>query len=110
MIRSDLESISTVMTAPNAAAPETEHIDEYHAEAGDITVMKSLKREPGVLSVGGHSRTLFKPVKSVWYNRTRRLVIYTPFKDEYRVNRYVEAMIRRTFGTDDAMKKAGPVK
>ena len=46
------------------------------------------------------------PVKIVWYNQTSALRFFTPENDDDRMNRYIETMIRRTFGTDDAMKKS----
>lgn len=110
MTEADLEGISTVTTAAISGAPESEHIDEYSAAGNDIKKIKSLEHEMGVLSIGGISRTLNMPVKIVWYNQTRALRIFTPLNDDDRMNRYVETMIRRTFGTEDAMKKARPVE
>lgn len=110
MAEADLEGISTVTTAAISGAPESEHIDEYSAAGNDIKKMKSLEQKLGVLSIGGISRTLNMPVKIVWYNQTRALRFFTPEDDDDRMNRYIETMIRRTFGTDDAMKKARPVE
>ena len=70
MAEADLEDISTVTTAAISGAPESEHIDEYSAAGSDIKKMKLLEQELGVLSIGGISRTLNRPVKIVWYNQT----------------------------------------
>jgi hypothetical protein len=45
----------------------------------------------------------------VWYNQTRVLRLFTHINDETLVTKYVETIIRRTFGTKDAMKLAKPV-
>ena len=72
--------------------------------------MPELKTERGQLAIGGMSRVLgFCPVKIVWFNQTKIFRIFTiPDNDELML-RYAETVIRRTFGTPDAMKKAKPV-
>ena len=62
-----------------------------------------------MLAVGGISRVLKAPVKIVWFNQTRILRFFTPVGDEQLMTRYIETVIRRTFGTKDAMKLAKPV-
>ena len=63
----------------------------------------------GSLSIAGHSRTLNDSVKIVWFNQTRVLRVFTLFNDETLITKYVETLIRRTFGTPDAMKLAKPI-
>ncbi|UPS43722.1 hypothetical protein M1D30_08945 [Prevotella sp. E15-22] len=60
----------------------------------------------GMLSIAGRSRTLNDDVKLVFYNQTRGLRLFTPINDETLVRKYVETLLRRTFGTPDAMKLA----
>ena len=55
----------------------------------------------GILSIAGHSRTLNDSVKIVWYNQTRILRVFTHINDEVLITKYVETIIRRTFGTKD---------
>ena len=62
-----------------------------------------------LLAIGGISRTLMMPVKIVWFNQTRVLRFFTPVDDEILLTKYIETVIRRTFGTKDAMKLAKPV-
>ena len=62
-----------------------------------------------MLAIGGISRTLKMPVKIVWFNQTRVLRFFTPVDDEMLLTKYIETVIRRTFGTKDAMKLAKPV-
>lgn len=45
------------------------------------------------------------PVKIVWLNQTRVLRMFTPVNDEELLTRYAETVIRRSFGTAEAMKK-----
>ena len=42
----------------------------------------------------------------LFYNQTRGLRLFTPINDETLVRKYVETLLRRTFGTPDAMKLA----
>ena len=65
-----------------------------------------LTQEHGMLSIAGRSRTLNDDVKLVFYNQTRGLRLFTPINDETLVRKYVETLLRRTFGTPDAMKLA----
>ena len=44
-------------------------------------------------------------VKIVWLNQTRVLRMFTPVNDEELLTRYAETVIRRSFGTAEAMKK-----
>lgn len=67
--------------------------------------MKSLSEEAGALGLGGMSKIVGGPVKVVWINQSRVLRLFTPANDEDLMTRYAETIIRRTFGTPDAMKK-----
>ena len=72
--------------------------------------MPELNTERGMLAVGGMSRMLHRcPVKIVWFNQTRIIRIFTFPNDDELLLRYAETLIRRTFGTPDAMKPAKPV-
>ena len=59
-----------------------------------------------MLSIAGISRTLMAPMKIVWFNQTQVLRFFTLVDDDLLIRKYVETVIRRTFGTDDAMKLA----
>ncbi len=109
MENADLEDISTLTVSEIANAPETELIQEYWDSKGTISQFAALSQEEGVLGIGGISRTLKMPVKVVWFNQTRVLRIFTLTDDEEMLKNYAETMIRRTFGTKDAMKPAKPV-
>jgi len=45
----------------------------------------------------------------VWFNQTRVLRFFTTIDDDTLMTKYIETVIRRTFGTEDAMKLAQPV-
>ena len=76
-----------------------------------IQEIKQLYGKVGIafLSIAGHSRTLNDSVKIVWYNQTRALRVFTHINDDVLITKYVETLVRRTFGTKDAMKLAKPV-
>ena len=109
MESADLDGISTITTAEMINMPETELIDEYRKTQKGIKNFEALKEERGVLAIGGISRVLKAPMKIVWFNQTRVLRFFTPIDDEELLTKYVETVIRRSFGTKDAMKKAKPV-
>ena len=105
----DLDAISTITTASMANMPETELIGAYRKTQGSINNFDRLSVEQGQLALGGISRVLKAPVKIVWFNQTRVLRIFTTIDDDILITKYVETVIRRTFGTGDAMKLAKPV-
>ena len=109
MESADLDAISTITVSELANMPSTELIDEYRKITGGLKSFKELSRERGMLAIGGISRTLKMPVKIVWFNQTRVLRFFTPVDDEILLTKYIETVIRRTFGTKDAMKLAKPV-
>ena len=109
METADLDGISTVTVAEMANMPETELIDDYRQCGGNLKKFDKLSVESGQLAIGGISRELKAPVKIVWFNQTRVLRVFTLIDDEQLLTRYVETVIRRTFGTKDAMKMAKPV-
>ena len=111
MESADLDNISTITVAEMANTPGKELIEEYRNRKtkGGIKAFDALAEERGQLAIGGISRTLKAPVKIVWFNQTRVLRFFTPIDDEELLTRYVETVIRRTFGKKDAMKLAKPV-
>ena len=109
MESADLDGISTVTVAEMANMPETELINDYRQCDGTLKEFDKLSVERGQLAIGGISRVLKAPVKIVWFNQTRVLRVFTLIDDEQLLTRYVETVIRRTFGTKDAMKMAKPV-
>ena len=105
----DLDGISTITSAEMIKMTETERSDRYRKTQRGIKKFDALKEERGVLAIGGISRVLKAPMKIVWFNQTRVLRFFTPIDDEELLTKYVETVIRRSFGTKDAMKKAKPV-
>lgn len=109
MSMADLDNIGTISVSPIAGGEAREYIEAYKASGYSIKDMDVLKNEAGALGVGGISRVVKAPVKIVWFNQTRTLRIFSPVDDEDLFLRYAETVIRRTFGTDAAMKKYKPV-
>ena len=62
-----------------------------------------------MLGLGGESAVLGDMVKIVWINQTNTLRLFTLQDQEAKLRAYVETMVRRTFGTPDAMKVGKPI-
>ena len=86
-----------------------ELVHVYNQNKIGLKNFEGLAEEHGILSIAGHSRTLNDSVKIVCFNQTRALRVFTHINDETLVTKYVETLIRRTFGTKDAMKLAKPI-
>lgn len=108
MAHADLEHISQVTTS-SLGTEEKDITKSYTDNGGKCQTTPELETEMGVLSVAGISRTLKAPMKIVWINQTRVLRFFTLIDDELLVKKYVETMIRRTFGTKNAMKLGKPI-
>ena len=109
MESADINNIESVVVADSANATGIELAHEYNQNKMGLKNFENLKEERGRLSIYGHSRTLNSSVQIVWFNQTRVLRIITQINDEMLITKYVETLIRRTFGTKDAMKLAKPV-
>ena len=131
---SDIDSIDSLRVAdmPDVNSVELAHVynqskvglknfDKLAEERGTLSMSghsRTLKgpvkivwfNQTRVLSIAGHSRALHDSVKLVWFNQTRGLRLFTPINDETLVRRYIETVIRRTFGTNDAMKLARVIR
>ena len=108
METADFDSLESLKTgAPGENDLELAHV--YNQNKVGLKNFERLKKEQGSLSIAGHSRTLNDSVKIVWFNQTRVLRVFTLINDETLITKYVETLIRRTFGTPDAMKLAKPV-
>ena len=92
---------------PSDLSIELAHV--YTQNKVGLKNFERLTEEQARLSIYGHSRTLNSPVKIVWFNQTRVLRIFSLINDETLITKYVETLIRRTFGTKDSMKLAKPV-
>ena len=108
METADFDSIeSMVVGAPDEQGIELAHV--YNQNKVGLKNFDRLAEEQGSLSIAGHSRALNDSVKIVWFNQTRVLRVFTLLDNETLITKYVETVIRRSFGTDDAMKLAKPV-
>ena len=59
-----------------------------------------------MLGIGGMSKALGgMPLKIVWINQTNLIRIMTPADDVEFMIRYMETVIRRSFGTVEALKR-----
>lgn len=108
MAQADLENISLV-NAGALGAGEVNYIDSYQENDCKCMRMPELEQERGYLAIGGLSPTLRAPIKIVWYNQTRILRLITPVDNKDMMACYAETMVRRTFGTEDAMKLGKPL-
>lgn len=104
----DMVKIDSITVADMINEPSTELVHVYNQSKVGLKKFDKLAEEKGVLSIAGYSSTLKDSVKIVWFNQTRVLRVFTQLDDETLITKYVETVIRRTFGTDDAMKLAKP--
>ena len=101
-----IESL-TIQEMPGENDLELAHV--YNQNKVGLKNFERIKEEYASLGISGRSRTLNDSVKIVWFNQTRILRIFTPINDETLITKYAETIIRRTFGTPDAMRLAKPV-
>ena len=109
MESADINMIESVVVADLAEAIGTELVHMYNQDKVGLKNFEKLKEEQARLSIYGHSHTLNSSVQIVWFNQTRVLRVITLIDDEVLIKKYVETVIRRTFGTKDAMKLAKPI-
>ncbi len=109
MESADIDEIDSIIVADMNEDNGIELAHVYNQNKVGLKNYERLKEECGMLSIAGHSRTLNDSVKIVWGNQTRILRLFTHINDEPLITKYVETLIRRSFGTKDAMKLAKPV-
>lgn len=103
MTEADLKNISEVTV-------DKDNITEsYRSNCGKCSQTPELNTECRNLSVAGISDVLRMPMKIVWYNQTRMLRFFTLINDEMLIKKYAETVVRRNFGTADAMKPGKPI-
>lgn len=109
MESADIDKIDSIIVGgmTDDTAIELAHV--YNQNKVGLKNFDRLTEEQARLSISGHSRTLNDSVKIVWFNQTRVLRVFTHINDETLITKYVETVIRRTFGTKDAMRLAKPV-
>lgn len=107
MAVADLEHISQV-EAGILGEKKQDVTQSYADHGGKCQQTPELNTEQGMLSIAGFSKVLKGPVKIVWMNQTQKLRFFTLTDDELLLRKYVETVIRRTFGTKDAMKAGKP--
>lgn len=108
MSKADLNCVSELMTG-GMYGMEIPLIDQYRENGGKIESIPQLQAEKSFLSIAGASSAVRAPMKIVWFNQTRVLRFFTVIDDESVMRRYIETVIRRTFGTENAMKLAKPL-
>jgi len=106
MESADIDKIDSIIVADLTDDSGIELAHVYNQNKGGLKNFERLKEEHGILSIAGHSRTLNDYVKIVWYNQARALRVFTHINDDVLITKYVETLIRRTFGTKDSMKLA----
>lgn len=103
----DLEHISEVESGTMGSARSI--TQSYIDHGRKCTQTPELDVEQGMLSIAGMSRVLCAPVKVVWINQTNQLRLFTTVDNELTVKKYIETMVRRSFGTENAMKLGKPI-
>ena len=108
MAVADLEHISQVTTV-SLGTQGRDITESYSNSGGRCKLTPELDTELDMLSIAGMSKVLKAPMKIVWINQTQALRFFTLTDDELLVKKYVETMIRRTFGTENGMKLGKPI-
>ena len=106
----DINPIDSITVSDIADVNSVELAHVYNQSKVGLKNFDKLAEEKGVLSIAGRSCALKDSVKIVWFNQTRVLRLFTPINDETLVRKYIETVIRRTFGTNDAMKLARVIR
>ncbi len=108
MSEADLAHISQVTTG-SLGISEQDITSSYATNGGKCKSTPELETEMGILTIAGISKTLQAPMKIVWFNQTQVLRFFTSVNNELLIKKYVETTIRRSFGTDHAMKLGKPI-
>lgn len=101
--------IAVNQVTAGAMGSQEESFTQAYQQAGSLLKTPELSAERGMLTLAGMSNVLGLPVKIVWINQTRTLRIFSVTPDKELIKKYVETMVRRTFGTPQAMKLGRPL-
>ena len=104
MESADIDKIDSIIVGDLNVDNGIELAHVYNQNKVGLKNYERLKEECGMLSIAGHSRTLNDSIKIVWTNQTRILRLFTHINDEPLITKYVETLIRRTFGTKASLK------
>ena len=104
MESADIDKIDSIIVADLNVDNGIELAHVYNQNKAGLKNFERLAEEKGSLSIAGHSRMLNDSVKIVWANQTRVLRLFTHINDETLITKYVETVIRRTFGTKEALE------
>lgn len=110
IVNADLFNVGTISVTPLVGALTKEYISNYKENGEKLSLITELKQEESMLGIGGMSKALGgMPLKIVWINQTNIIRIMTPVNDVEFMIRYMETVIRRSFGTADALKKGNTI-
>lgn len=110
IVNADLFNVGTISVTPLVGSLTKEYISDYKESGGKICMISELENEASMLGVGGLSKALGGiPLKIVWINQTNIIRIMTPVDDIEFMICYMETVIRRSFGTVDALKKGNTI-
>ena len=108
MADADLDNLSQVTTG-DLGEEEKEITESYVRNNKKCFNLSELATEKGVLSIAGISKVLGAPMKIVWINQTNTLRFFSIIDNETLIRKYAETVVRRTFGTENAMKLGKPI-
>lgn len=107
MAENDLGNISQV-TVATMGTEEKDITFSYETHECKFRLTPELMNEKYILTVAGISKELKAPVKIVWFNQSNIIRFLTLCNDSLLMSKYIETVIRRSFGTPDAMKLGKP--
>lgn len=109
MAEADLENVSQVETGTLGGSKQNV-TESYTAHDGRCGKTPELDTEQGLLSIAGISKIWKAPVKIVWLNQTKALRFFTTQENILKMQKYAETAVRRSFGTENAMKLGKPAQ
>ena len=109
LVDADIKYIDEVTYGSMAGVSATDITKSFHESGDKCANTPELQTEHSILSIAGASLQLHAPVKIIWFNQTRMLRFFTLVDDDMTMLRYTETVIRRSFGSDNAMRLGTPL-
>lgn len=110
LIATDIVDLQQVEYSLVAGAPGVNITSNFKTSKTKLQDYPELQNERGVLSIAGTSRNARIPLKIIWFNQTSIMRFITPgINNEELIRKYAESVIRRNFGTPDAMRMGKPL-
>lgn len=91
----DFININMITVADSIGGNTTDVTDKFIKEGNCLSTISDLKKEKGVLSIAGESKSLKAPIKIMWINQTRMMRFFTLCGNQNKIVEYIENILRR---------------